>query len=722
MYDVLSQLPVPKSGQFVSADTVAVLSTVRDNAKKAKRTILSSISANGSSECANEVDSDVVASIYAPKESICYPRRAVLRGNKTSKERRLEIWVGSTLEVAKDLTEIHGSIYTDDFLSGFVFSPSSYAFMYVAEAKEAESPAKYRFTPTLGETFEGKKRPTIFLFRWDPLEVDVPSTLVPITPSLPNNHTVLFGQPVFSPTSNAIYATGYEYAADGRLLGLVWCYNRPSGIWRISIPEADGDAATSCTKLTPADHSCRSTRVYHNPTPRQSTLVWLSHASGGPHSGTFSLQAADLNPEEDNESPTRTLVDTVWEPRTSDGFPGLYPESGNLPASAFLVLDDKPHLVLASAWGARTTILLVSLVDGQTTQLTPVEGSTLFSWSFLATDGYNRLLCSRSAPNVPREVVLGEVDATGSFVWKVLSTPYLAPAVKTALVQLTTSIIGIPERGKTETIVLRLSDSTTVNPCMQFIHGGPHSYATTAFSPELAAYALWGYTISSPNYNGSIGYGETSVRSLLGKCGTLDVEDCMATAQHIVKLGISSKGSGKQFVVGGSHGGFLAAHLVGQYPDFFTAAAMRNPVISANPAASDIPDWYFNEWAIEYPMFSSPLGFPATNNNTAQRTTTQAPPRRTPEESLRLFKTAPMAYVDAVKAHVLLHIGASDLRVTPTHGIDYYHALKGLGRTREGQQDVDMMVFADEGHPLDGVETSKVVWESTVHWFDKYRS
>lgn len=50
------------------------------------------------------------------------------------------------------------------------------------------------------------------------------------------------------------------------------------------------------------------------------------------------------------------------------------------------------------------------------------------------------------------------------------------------------------------------------------------------------------------------------VKELIGKCGVVDVEDCIMTARGLVENKVIKDGVTWQFVYGGSHGGFIAAH------------------------------------------------------------------------------------------------------------------------------------------------------------------
>ena len=74
-----------------------------------------------------------------------------------------------------------------------------------------------------------------------------------------------------------------------------------------------------------------------------------------------------------------------------------------------------------------------------------------------------------------------------------------------------------------------------------------------------------GFAIVRVNYRGSTGMGSKNVEYLQGRVGEVDVLDCVTATHEALKkypwlspeyIGLS----------GGSHGGFLVAHLSSQYP------------------------------------------------------------------------------------------------------------------------------------------------------------
>ncbi|KAG1777970.1 hypothetical protein EV702DRAFT_968848 [Suillus placidus] len=710
-YTELAEVPLPVSAHFISGDVARVTYSVRDHDRNIKRNLTKTFD----DQCTTSHDSsEVKAFATSPSKS----RQAILREVANSK-RFVEIWAGSQLEASLDVSNYHQAFLTDDFLHSLSFSPNETSLIYTAEASvdtDDDPYNKFRYTPHFGDTSRAKKRPTIFLFRWNRSPAFTRATkqdiaLLALTPG------VLFAQATFA-TEDTIFATGREYTKDGRLLGAKGCFNRPMAIWQLTLPKGSL-ASPSASRLTPKERSCRSPRVlFHDNQPIK--LFWFSNPIGGPHASCVSLESRDLL-----TGTNTVLVHTVFEPTPSNDFPGLYTEY-NMPTSPFLRRADRVYIVLQSIWHSRTTVLFIDTQSGTITDATKLGDGPLYSWTVHATDNKSQFICSRSTPTTPWEVLLASFDQYDTLEWKVLDKPLLSSAVKEALNDLTPSIIPITARAPTESLLIQSKKASTSGHkpvCVTIPHGGPHTTSTTAFVPGVVALALEGYTINLPNYTGSMGFGQTHIQKLLGHCGSMDVEDVAESVRELVRRGVSEEG--RQVVMGGSHGGFIAAHLIGQHPTLFNAASLRNPVISVGELASgtDIPDWVYTEFGAssDSDSYTSPssnsnsLTSPSSNSNSPTSDALTPPTQlMTPQTYNTLFTASPIAHVDNITAPVLIFIGEDDLRVVPGQGIGFYHAIKG----RAGI--VEMLSFPGESHAIEGVEAARVSWEATRDWFKAF--
>lgn len=245
-----------------------------------------------------------------------------------------------------------------------------------------------------------------------------------------------------------------------------------------------------------------------------------------------------------------------------------------------------------------------------------------------------------------------------------------------------------------EAVVLHSAENPGPRPTVITPHGGPHTCYSAQYFMPLSFFVAGGYNVVLINYRGSTGFGEGSIQSLPGSISVQDVSDCMDALHAAIDAGYVD--ADRVAVIGGSHGGFLTGHLLGQHSTAFKAGVVRNPVcnISLMVHLTDIPDWCFVEtWGTEI----------------GKKRASAAP---TAEDMGRFFEMSPIAHVGKVKAPLLMMLGACDRRVPLDDGKRYLDAL------RKGQDapKTKLIVFPEDAHALDKPQTEFEQWLTAFWW------
>ena len=568
-----------------------------------------------------------------------------------------------------------------------------------------------------------------------------------------------------------------NFKSTSRRLGLVFCFNRPSGLFLLDAPsrsppaEAETDSKRKAKEALPLTADV-SSALWPRFSPDGATLAYVSHARAvatGAHAATCALRVIDWTAEGKPSRDVLGVADFVDDdaeargPRSSarGAFPGLY-ASAPLAADPWLGND---ALVLQTTWGAGEAIVRVDVPTGEVTRLTPPAAEAEGDWiggaytpgsprgdaranaerddagcvrdepggSWTLADVKRGVVAAvRSDPGSPPEARVCRVggcddrhDSDSLFGgWRAVRRAVASPAAREAAAAMETleyfvqdvsrsvsdgaylltaedaakdaAKDGSEKAAVVQSVVVRAKktrddksfpqkSSTKKPPLIVLPHGGPHGACVAGYVTSVAYLASLGYAVAYCNYRGSTGYGEAALQSLVGGAGggagVRDVMDCSAIARRCINDGVCDPE--RVCVVGGSHGGFLGGHLVGQsavleaFGVDFKCAVLRNPVtdVGAMVASTDIPDWCFVET----------LGIESYTDDPSLETLAH------------MRSKSPIAHVANVaekKRPVMMLIGAADRRVPPTNGLRYAAALRAAGGT------CHVRVFPEDAHGL----------------------
>ncbi|CAL1411228.1 unnamed protein product [Linum trigynum] len=653
----------------------------------------------------------------------------VVRNPESGSPVQFEIWSQSHLEKEFQIPQsVHGSVYTDGWFEGISWNSDETHIAYVAEEP---TPAKPTFDgqgykkcgseekdcgswkgvgeweEEWGETYAGKRRPVIFI-------IDINSGEVQPVKGISKHLSA--GQVVWAPSTETSpqYLVFVGWSSETRKLGIKYCYNRPCGLYAARAPFFGSDAKREQKEIAEEDLSVLnvtqgiSSAFFPVFSPDGKHLLFLSarnSVDSGAHSATESLHRIDwpANLQALSSAKIVEMISVVQCPEDG-GFPGLY--NGSFLRKPWL--SDGTTIVLNSVWGSSEVILSVNISSGDLTRISPSDSNA--AWRALTLNDDNIIAVSSSPVDLP-EIKYGYKEVQGdAWNWSSVRSPMIkcSERVKSLLSSREFNILKIPVKDVSANLTkgaskpyeaIHVSRTSKkygqLDPLIVFLHGGPHAVSLSSFSKNIAFLASLGYSLLIVNYRGSLGFGEEALQSLPGKIGTQDVNDVLAAIDHAIDKGFASPN--RIAVIGGSHGGFLTTHLIGQAPERFAAAAARNPVcnLASMVGTTDIPDWCYFE------VYGSEGKDKFTEAASAA--------------DLAIFHSkSPISHISKVKTPTIFLIGAQDLRVPQSNGIQYARALKEKG------VETKIMIFPNDVH---GLEIPRTDYESFINigvWFKKY--
>ncbi|HBU80760.1 MAG TPA: S9 family peptidase [Paenibacillus sp.] len=190
-------------------------------------------------------------------------------------------------------------------------------------------------------------------------------------------------------------------------------------------------------------------------------------------------------------------------------------------------------------------------------------------------------------------------------------------------------------------------------PTILEIHGGPHMMYGFTFMHEFQILAAQGYAVVYINPRGGLGYGQQFVNACRGDYGGGDYRDLMEAMDYALSR-YPFIDESRLGVTGGSYGGFMTNWIVG-HTDRFKAAVTQRSI---------------SNWLSFYGV--SDIGFFFTEDQIGGNAW---------DDTEKLWKHSPLAYVGNVNTPLLILHGEQDLRCPIEQAEQLYVALKRRKQT-----------------------------------------
>jgi len=224
-------------------------------------------------------------------------------------------------------------------------------------------------------------------------------------------------------------------------------------------------------------------------------------------------------------------------------------------------------------------------------------------------------------------------------------------------------------------------------PVVFYIHGGPQSQERPDFTwfsmPLIQFLTLNGFAVFVPNVRGGSGYGLSYMKHVDRDWGGKDRLDHVAAFEILKqdeRLDMSRAG-----VMGRSYGGYMTLTQVGRHPELWKAAVDMFGPYDLFTFVDRLPETWKTYFYIA-------LGHPQKDREF-------------------LIDRSPSTHLRNLACPLLVIQGANDPRVVEQESRDLTEQLRDQGK------DVELLVFADEGHDVIKFKNKVVVYRRITEFF-----